>query len=249
MSPEKLFPSAPAFPTRKTNTMSRASIIVCTTSFLMGTLATHWIADGLTLWKTPLTDAHLYTSAAYYTLVTQMPQLMRLAVSFIALLGATMTLWSLFDGRAGNLMFDGASFFLYSCVIFVYTFSILPNLSSHFTSLPPPTYQYSFPSDLKARTLDLASSNLVCSVALTGVIVLQAGRWWAEGEDEKVGNPSSQVYPKGKERRRSNSLSPSSVRRSDSQISNTKISTRRREGSVRKKRDSVALSSANTGKQ
>ena len=44
--------------------------------------------------------------------------------------------------------------------------------------LPP------FPLTLKGPTLDLASSHLVCSVALTGVLVLQAGRWWAEQRDE-----------------------------------------------------------------
>lgn len=49
-----------------------------------------------------------------------MPDSMRIAVSFVALLGATMTLWSLFDGRAGNLMFDGASFCRCFCVLCFY---------------------------------------------------------------------------------------------------------------------------------
>jgi len=34
------------------------------------------------------------------------------------------------------------------------------------------------------RTLELASSHLVCSVALTGVLALQAARWWAELSDD-----------------------------------------------------------------
>lgn len=34
-------------------------------------------------------------------------------------------------------------------------------------------------------TLDLASKHLVCSVALTGVMVFQAGRWWAERDEEE----------------------------------------------------------------
>jgi hypothetical protein len=45
-----------------------------------------------------------------------------------------------------------------------------------------------FPRSLRTPTLDLASNHLVCSVALTGVLILQAGRWWAEladdGDDE-----------------------------------------------------------------
>lgn len=40
-----------------------------------------------------------------------------------------------------------------------------------------------FPRSLRSPTLDLASNHLVCSVALTGVLILQAGRWWAELPD------------------------------------------------------------------
>ncbi len=40
-----------------------------------------------------------------------------------------------------------------------------------------------FPKSLRSATLDLASSNLICSVALTGVLALQAGRFWAETYD------------------------------------------------------------------
>ncbi|KAF8515879.1 Shr3 amino acid permease chaperone [Gautieria morchelliformis] len=166
--------------------MLRASLVVCTTSFLIGILATHWIADGLTLWKSPPTDTHLYTSAAYYSLLAQAPHGMGVAVTAVALTGATSILWSLWDGRAGNLMFDGASFFLYGCAFVVYVFSVVPNLTKHFSTPLPSSHKTTFPSELRAPTLELASSHLVCSVALTGVLVLQAGRWWAEGEDESV---------------------------------------------------------------
>jgi len=40
------------------------------------------------------------------------------------------------------------------------------------------------PEPLKRSTLELASSHLVCSVALTGVLALQAGRWWAENNND-----------------------------------------------------------------
>jgi hypothetical protein len=41
-----------------------------------------------------------------------------------------------------------------------------------------------FPLHLKQAALDVASNNLMCSVALTGVLVLQAGRHWAEQNDD-----------------------------------------------------------------
>ena len=44
-------------------------------------------------------------------------------------------------------------------------------------TLPP------FPPSLRNPTMEIASTHLVCSVALTGVLALQAGRWWAEQKD------------------------------------------------------------------
>lgn len=40
-----------------------------------------------------------------------------------------------------------------------------------------------FPATLKQSTLEIASKNLVCSVALTGVMLLQAGRQTSEHKD------------------------------------------------------------------
>lgn len=62
-----------------------------------------------------------------------------------------------------------------------------PDLFEKFTSVPINSPMDAFPRSLRSSTLDLASNHLVCSVALTGVLILQAGRWWAElsdGDDE-----------------------------------------------------------------
>jgi hypothetical protein len=58
-----------------------------------------------------------------------------------------------------------------------------PDLLTHFENLPPHGLKDPFPRSLRQSTLDLASSNLICSVALTGVLALQAGRLWAETSD------------------------------------------------------------------
>ncbi|KAI0086614.1 ER membrane protein SH3-domain-containing protein [Irpex rosettiformis] len=178
----------------------RMSIVVGATAFLLGLLFTHWIADSLTMWKSPSTqtDARLWTAATYYSILTRMPPLLLYVYGSVALLGATTLLWSLGDGRAGNFMFDGGSILLYTSAITMYTFSVLPNVFENFKPLPLPFIHKQstgseglppFPLSLKGPTLELASSHLICSVALTGVLVLQAGRWWAEqrdGEDEEV---------------------------------------------------------------
>jgi ER membrane protein SH3 len=74
-----------------------------------GVLFTHWIADSLTLWKTPVTDAHLWVAARYYHVLTKGAPGVGYVVAAAATLGAVTILWSLRDGEAGNLMFDGGS--------------------------------------------------------------------------------------------------------------------------------------------
>jgi len=172
----------------------RTSIFISAVSFLLGLLFTHWIADSLTLWKPPptQTDLRLWTSATYYSILSRMPAGLPYIYGVVVAIGATTILWSLGDGRAGNLMFDGASAFLYGTALTVYIYNVLPNFFAHFTSLPLPFVSSTpgsqsfppFPPSLRGPTLELASSHLVCSVALTGVLALQAGRWWAEQSDD-----------------------------------------------------------------
>ncbi|KAI0081371.1 hypothetical protein K474DRAFT_1656488 [Panus rudis PR-1116 ss-1] len=181
----------------------RTSIFISAVSFLLGLLFTHWIADSLTLWKSPetQTDLRLWTSATYYAILTHMPPTLVYLYSGVTIVGVVALLWSLMDGEAGNLMFDGGSALLYGSAVFVYIYSVIPNILENFTGLPlpfvsaqkpisavltspPPASQLPpFPPSLRNPTLELASSHLVCSVALTGVLALQAGRWWAEMYD------------------------------------------------------------------
>lgn len=58
----------------------------------------------------------------------------------------------------------------------------LLDLRANFVTLPE--FVTEVPEPLKRSTLELASSHLVCSVALTGVLALQAGRWWAENNND-----------------------------------------------------------------
>ncbi|KAI0637395.1 Shr3 amino acid permease chaperone [Trametes polyzona] len=170
----------------------RMSVVVSATAFLLGLLFTHWIADSLTLWKSPerQTDVRLWTAATYYAILMHGPPQLAYVYAGVALLGAATICWSLRDGRAGNLMFDGGSIFLYLTALAMYLYSVLPNLSANFSTLPLPFSAATeagslppFPPSLREPTLELASSHLVCSVVLTGVLALQAGRWWAEQAD------------------------------------------------------------------
>ncbi|TFK76501.1 hypothetical protein BDN72DRAFT_831076 [Pluteus cervinus] len=161
----------------------RVGVVVCVTSFLLGALFTHWIADSLTLWKTPVTDEHLWTAASYYSILANGPVEILYFLSAVVVLGGTTILWSLRDGEAENLMFDGGSIFLFGVTILMYLNSVLPKIFDTFASLPSHQLKDPFPRALRGATLELASNNLICSVALTGVLALQAGRFWAESTD------------------------------------------------------------------
>jgi hypothetical protein len=158
----------------------RAGIFVCVTSFLLGTLFTHWIADSLTLWKSPVTDEHIWTAALYYSIIAKGPSWILYVLAAIVVLGAATILWSLNDLQAGNIMFDGGSIFLYGTTVVMCINSVLPSLVE-FAALD---LRDAIPRSLRLTTLELASNNLICSVALTGVLALQAGRSWAERTEE-----------------------------------------------------------------
>jgi len=166
----------------------RSSMIVATTSFIIGTLATHFVADSLTLWQSPVTDERLYVAAQYYVLLSNTPIEVVYLLGSVITTGALLILWSLFDGGAGNLMFDGGSLFLYISAFAVYIYQVIPTLMDNFPQAPITLsldHSKDFPTYLKKPTMDLASSHLVCSVIMTGVLFLQAGKWWAEGEDRE----------------------------------------------------------------
>lgn len=82
-----------------------------------------------------------------------------------------------------------------------YQISSHVDLFAKFASLPTHQLTDAFPRELRATTIDLASSNLICSVALTGVLALQAGRHWAEGADDDE-EEEAQAELVGRESRR-----------------------------------------------
>ncbi|KZO95712.1 hypothetical protein CALVIDRAFT_149848 [Calocera viscosa TUFC12733] len=171
----------------------RAIILVCLTSFFIGTLCTHWTADSLTMWNPPLTPDHLASAAQYYANLATLPPNMLYVLAGLALAGLAVLLTNFWDWRDVSL-FDLASLFLYGFSAFIYLYSVVPNILRFADYRPPALLSTEFPLPLRNPLLELASSHLFCSVALTGVIFLQGGRWWAEGEDE--------TWDKGAEERR-----------------------------------------------
>lgn len=64
-----------------------------------------------------MTDEHLWIAASYYRILAKGPWEAIYALGAVVLAGAGTILWSLRDGEAGNLMFDGASICEFRCRI------------------------------------------------------------------------------------------------------------------------------------
>ena len=73
----------------------------------------------------------------------------------------------------------------------------ISGIFTNYVALPPGHPGAKFPPDLRTPTLGLASSHLVCSVALTGVLALQTGRWWAERADDDA-NAAEELSASGR---------------------------------------------------
>ncbi|KAH7107346.1 ER membrane protein SH3-domain-containing protein [Auriculariales sp. MPI-PUGE-AT-0066] len=165
----------------------RPALIVSTISFMLGALFTHWMADSLTLWKSPLTDSSVRAAVSYYAILTgphSFPLPMLGFLWAVIGLGAAALAASAWRGEAFNVMFDGASIFLFLMGAYVYFNDVLPDLwflASHHSVLKG---SKDVPTILVKPTVDIASRHLVCCVLLTGIIVLQAARLWAENEQD-----------------------------------------------------------------
>jgi hypothetical protein len=86
------------------------SLILLTTTFLLGTLAVHWTADHLLLWQSPITRASLLSAHGYYAETLGHLSVRALAALY-ALGGAAVLACcvKIAAGRESNWLFDGAS--------------------------------------------------------------------------------------------------------------------------------------------
>jgi hypothetical protein len=110
------------------------------------------------------------------------PRILHIAVS-IGFLGFFI---KLFKPSESNLLFDGASLALYTVGVIVYITNIVKGL--RIVTLG--TYDTTTPEDGADGLLGredslrvLAASNTILALVLVGVLVLQAGQWYAERKD------------------------------------------------------------------
>ncbi|CED83741.1 Shr3 amino acid permease chaperone [Phaffia rhodozyma] len=185
--------------------VSWTTCIITSTAFLLGTTSVHWIADGGTLWRSPVTNEALLAALTYYSSFVSAPPIVFYTWSsacFIAVTAITVRVllgWKGVGGRgrSGEFLFDGASLFLFVYVLFTHIESINPSYQQIPRSIPSPLpskYLETRP-ELIVAIRDLAASHAITAVALTGVLIMQGARYYSTTYDTSDVPDSSLLSP------------------------------------------------------
>lgn len=166
-------------------------LVTCCTCFLAGSTFHHWVVDHNTFWTNPATEEAISRALKYYTLLgsvryTPLPYIW-LAVAGVALV--TMA-WRAGKGLlnsqgerfGGGHLFDAGCCLLLGQVMVSQASEAFPALVSIADHPVGPKVSSSDKDylGLESSVRGLAGVNLTISVLLTGVICLQAGRFYAE---------------------------------------------------------------------
>ncbi|GES59482.1 Shr3 amino acid permease chaperone [Aspergillus terreus] len=164
-------------------------LIVCPTSFFLGIIFSLFPYDYPILWSTTPTPASHYDYLeAHLQFLHASPPLIPRILHIVIFLGLAGLVAKLYRPSESNMLFDGASLVLYMCGITVYIANIVKGLrlvsdgkyGNELANNPDDVDQILGREDsLKV----LSASNTILALVLVGVLVLQAGQWYAERKD------------------------------------------------------------------
>ena len=131
------------------------------------------------------------TPAAYYDFLENHLKFMHAAPPIIPrILHIAITIGfcgffiKLFKPSEANLLFDGASLVLYLVGVVVYITNIVKGLRIVTAGYPVPVDEDELAVGREDSLRVLAASNTILALVLVGVLVLQAGQWYAERKDQ-----------------------------------------------------------------
>ncbi|KAI1906052.1 Protein csh3 [Ophidiomyces ophidiicola] len=168
-------------------------LIVCPTSFFLGIIFSLFPYDYPLLWSTVATPAsHFDYLEAHLKFLHASPPLIPRILHIVIFLGLAGLIMKLYRPSESNMLFDGASLVLYMCGVIVYISNIVKGLRI----VTAGDYGKSVTGEESEQILGredslkvLAASNTILALVLVGVLVLQAGQWYAERkEKEEVDN-------------------------------------------------------------
>ncbi|WVO24245.1 uncharacterized protein IAS62_005609 [Cryptococcus decagattii] len=161
----------------------RTMLITVSTSFLLGTTFTHWIADHNVLWKSPVTTDAITHSIEYYSLLSSAPSGLGwfyIAVGLVLILSAGGRSIKAYRRTSGEVLFDGGSLVLVASITYYQLAEVYPAITMIPNPLPANLVDHALYPALTTAVRDLATSNIMTAVMLTGLVLLQAGRYYAK---------------------------------------------------------------------
>lgn len=162
----------------------------------MGIIFSLFPYDYPILWSTsPTPAAHYDYLEAHLRFLHASPPLIPRILHIVIFLGLAGLLTKLFRPSESNMLFDGASLVLYMCGVTVYIANIVKGLRL----VTDGRYGDYVDEKIAMGELDestsgqilgredslkvLSASNTILALVLVGVLVLQAGQWYAERKD------------------------------------------------------------------
>lgn len=166
------------------------------TCFFLGIIFSLFPYDYPILWSTaPTPAAHYDYLEAHLRFLHASPPLIPRILHIVIFLGLAGLLTKLYKPSESNMLFDSASLVLYMCGITVYIANIVKGLRL----VTDGRYGDFVDEKIAMGELDesaggqilgredslkvLSASNTILALVLVGVLVLQAGQWYAERKD------------------------------------------------------------------
>ncbi|BCR96942.1 putative secretory component protein shr3 [Aspergillus luchuensis] len=189
-------------------------IIITATSFFLGLIFSLFPYDYPILWSTTPTPAtHFDYFESHLRFLHASPPLIPRILHIVIFLGLLGLIMKLYKPSESNMLFDGASLVLYMCGITVYIANIVKGLrlvsgGVYGDELVKGAANGGGEGDEgveQGQILGredslkvLAASNTILALVLVGVLVLQAGQWYAERKEaQEVESFSTSSSKKG----------------------------------------------------
>lgn len=161
-------------------------MIIAPVCFFLGMLFSSFPYDYPLLWTSAVTpDAYYDQLETHLKFIHASPPVIPRILHILITLGFIGFFTKLFRPSEANLLFDGASLILYLVGVVVYITNIVKGLRVVTLGL------YGVPdsdTDLVVGREDslrvMAASNTILALVLVGVLVLQAGQWYAERKEQ-----------------------------------------------------------------
>jgi len=160
------------------------------TCFVLGILFTMLPYDYHVLWTSPADKAHYFDlQEAHLRILHASPPLIGRILHLVLGTGIMGFIAKLYKPSEANMLFDGASLVLYMCGVIVYLANILKGLRTTTAGIYGASTGEapSVEEDLLSREDSLrvmAASNTILALVMVGVLVLQAGQWYAQRKEE-----------------------------------------------------------------